>query len=243
MWNSLKRFAWFWLKSPQRKLLGFSTVFTDLKGLMEIAVYPKPRGTVWICVGNKDRSEALKRLILSLNENTEADFGLSVADAGSADAKSLHSWIQKHWTRPLIWSEAEEVFSRSKVFNRAIRQAPGDLVMVCDADMTVPHDLEQRIRSFIRPHAAWFPVCQYQLHQDDEAWKWLSAGTGLLAMHKTWHAGAGLLDETIAEWGGEDWDWFFRFYRTGIVPIRTRETGLYHHWHASLAPDSFTALF
>jgi len=59
----IKRLAWFVLKSPQRKLIGFSTLLTDAGGLMNLAFGPKPEGRLWICVGLKDRTEPFKRLV------------------------------------------------------------------------------------------------------------------------------------------------------------------------------------
>jgi hypothetical protein len=53
----------------------------------------------------------------------------------------------------------------------------------------------------------------------------------------------GVLDEKYSSWGKEDWDLFFRFYKAGIMPLRTRVKGLYHHWHTPSRPADFKKMF
>ncbi len=244
MWKALKRFAWFWLKSPQRKLLGYGTIITDLKGVCGLGFGQKSRETIWVCVGLKDRSENLKRLVTNLQQiNRNGAFALSIYDQGSADAENLFAWLKENWKSELIWNSHPADFTRASAFNKAIEQAKGDLVFACDADMTLPENLEQRIRQYVRPGSGWFPVCQSQIGAESPDWKWLSAGTGLVAGHKKWHAKALFYDEKFRSWGGEDWDMFFRFYRSSLMPLRTRCEGLYHHWHPSLRPEDYENLF
>jgi glycosyltransferase involved in cell wall biosynthesis len=244
VWRALKRFAWFWLKSPQRKRLGYRSIFTDIKGLFGLIIGGKCDEQIWVCVGLKDRSESFKRLINSLNGiNTYKTFALSVHDQGSADANELQLWLQENWNGLLLWQSEPADFSRALSFNRAIEQADGDLIFVCDADITLPADLEKQIRRFVRPNSAWFPVCQSQLRPESPEWKWLSAGTGLFAGHKKWHGKAILYDENFKHWGGEDWDMFFRFYASGVMPLRSRCQDLYHHWHTSMRPENYINIF
>ncbi|MBM3920361.1 MAG: glycosyltransferase family 2 protein [Sphingomonadales bacterium] len=244
MWKALKRFAWFWLKSPQRKRLGYGTILTDIKGLLGLFTGQKSKETIWMCVGLKDRTENLKRLVESLEKiNANGSFALSVYDQGSTDADALHAWLKTNWSGLLLWKSEPADFTRTVAFNRAMKQATGDLIFVCDADMTLPNNLEKLLRRYVRPQSAWFPVCQGQLLPETPDWKWLSAGTGLFAGHKKWHGKAMVYDERFKSWGGEDWDMFFRFYQSGIMPLRTRCEGLYHHWHESLRPENYEKLF
>ncbi len=244
MLTALKRFAWFWLKSPQRKQLGYTTISIDLMGLLGLFGSKKSWETIWVCVGIKDRSDNVKRLVTSLSAiNGTGIFGLSIYDQGSTDSEALHLWLQKHWNGALVWESESGDFTRSAAFNRAIKQAKGDLIFACDADMTLPPDLENTIRRYVRPKTAWFPICQWQLNPKNPSWKWLSAGTGLFAAHKKWHGQAMVYDEKFQSWGGEDWDMFFRCYQSGIMPLRTRCKGLYHHWHESVKPDQYKNLF
>jgi len=244
VWKALKRFAWFWLKSPQRKRLGYGTILTDIKGLLGLFTGQKSKETIWVCVGVKDRTENLKRLVESLATiNTNGAFALSVYDQGSADATALEAWLKVQWKGLLVWNSVPAEFTRSVAFNRAMEQAMGTLIFVCDADMTLPLGLEKEIRKFVTKKTAWFPVCQSQIGPESAGWKWLSAGTGLFAGHKKWHGKAMVYDENFNSWGGEDWDMFFRFYQSGIMPLRTRCAGLYHHWHESLRPENYEKLF
>lgn len=186
----------------------------------------------------------MKRLVNSLNALTGNDKpGLSIADAGSADVEELKAWLQANWTGQLKFSHQAEEFNRARAFNRAIRQAPADLIFVCDADMTVPLDLMQLIRKKVSRKTIWFPVCQWQISEDKPDWKWYTAGTGLFAANKKWHGEQVFYDENKLGWGGEDWEHFFRCYRTGIMPLRSRCAGLYHHWHESLKPEDWQPLF
>lgn len=245
MWKQLKRFAWFWLKSPQRKKLGFlSTIVTDLRGFAGLVFQPKCSDTIWVCVGIKDRSDNLKRMVESLGKiNCNGVFALSVYDQGSADADQLQEWLEQHWKGALAWQSVPATFTRAVACNRAISQAKGDLIFVCDADMTLPANLEKHIRRFVRHSSAWFPVCQSQLSPGKTDWKWLTAGTGLFAGHRQWHTKALTYNENYTQWGGEDWDMFFRFYQNGIMPLRTRCADLYHHWHPSLEPPDYKPVF
>lgn len=240
----IKRLAWFVFKSPQRKLIGFSTLLTDAGGLMNLAFGRKPEGRLWICVGLKDRTEPFKRLVQSLNEtDPDGRIGLSVCDTGSADAEVLQTWLRANRRGEVRWEQRQEDFQRSRAFNAAIAAIPDDLFFACDADMTLPAGLEAKVRSMVRPRTAWFPICRWQLEEQGQAWKWFTAGTGLFAAHKRWHAAALPYNEKITGWGGEDWDLFFRFYQKGIMPLRSREYGLYHHWHPSLKPADWQPLF
>ncbi len=245
MWKQLKRFAWFWFKSPQRRRLGhMSTIFTDVRGLAGLVFRPKCKETIWVCVGIKDRSDNLKRLVESLlNINRKDAFALSVYDQGSEDANTLREWLEEQWKGALVWQSVPATFTRAVACNGAIAQAEGNLIFVCDADMTLPADLEKQIRRYVRQSSAWFPVCQSQLSPEKKDWKWLTAGTGLFAGHRQWHAQELVYSETYTQWGGEDWDMFFRFYQNGIMPLRTRCAGLYHHWHPSLEPPDYKPVF
>ena len=240
----LKRFAWFIFKSPQRKNVGVGTLWTDIKGIFGILFRKKSHEEIWVCVGVKNRTDNLKRLVSSLQKAEDAgSIALSIADAGSDDAVELKTWLGQSWKGKLVWSAAVQEFHRAEVFNRAIRQAEGNFIFVCDADMTVPVDLVKQIRRHVRPTSAWFPVCQWQMFEDMHDWKWFTAGTGLFAAHKKWQGDLVYYNETIKGWGAEDWDMFFRFYQKGIMPLRSRCNGLYHHWHQSMKPADWNPLF
>jgi glycosyltransferase involved in cell wall biosynthesis len=244
----LKRFAWFLLRSPQRSMVGWQTLWTDLEGLISVLLpgfKPKSNNTIWVCVANKNRSEhLLKYLVHSLASNPRKDlFGLSVVDCMSSDNPNLESDIKTIWKGPMVFSQKEMDFSRSKAFNMAIDQAPGELAFVCDADISLPENIAQKIYKNTTEKTAWFPVCQWQLAAENNDWKWFTAGTGIFSAYKKQLQRAGMFNENIQSWGKEDWDLFFRFYKCGIMPFRSRCKGLYHHWHTSNKPENYENMF
>lgn len=186
----------------------------------------------------------LAYLLPSLSQITQPNqFALSVADCGSTDRDDLEKQIRAIWKGELVFSSVAEPFARAKCFNRAIQQAQGELIFVCDADMSLPKDLEKTIRKSIRKNTALFPICQWQIQAEIADWKWFGASTGMFAATKSQLQKTGLYDEKYTTWGKEDWDLFFRFYKADIMPYRKRVYGLYHHWHASLMPDDYENMF
>ena len=246
MWNSIKRLAWFIWKSPQRKFCGWSSLLTDLLGLWHIRFSrnKKPR-QIWVCVGVKNRSQALlEYLIPSLCRLTEKNrISLSIADLGSTDIDNLEAAIRNLWSGELVYTCVQDDFSRAKAFNLAIKQKGEGLLFVCDADISVPDNLICSIDKYVTRKTAWFPICQWQLESGNAAWKWFSAGTGIFVAEDAHVMATGVLDEKYSSWGKEDWDLFFRFYKAGIMPLRTRVKGLYHHWHTPSRPADFKKMF
>lgn len=245
MWNSFKRAAWFILKSPQRKFCGWSSLLTDIQGFMWVLFSRKKAPQkIWVCVGVKNRSHALlEHLIPSLSKLNSNRISLSIADLGSTDVDDLESEIRKQWSGELVYSSVQDDFSRAKAFNLAIQQKGEGLLCVCDADISVPLNLIGCIDRYVTRKSAWFPICQWQLEPGTTAWKWFSAGTGIFVAEDAHVKATGVLDEKYTSWGKEDWDLFFRFYKAGILPLRTRAAGLYHHWHTPSQPADFEKLF
>ena len=243
--KNIRHAAWFLVKSPQRKIVGCHTLLTDLKGLSRKLFLPKPQEKLWICVGAYNRSQnILHGLIPSLLKTDQAhQLALSLVDCGSDDFDYLVTEIQKRWPHTCIIKQSIQAFSRAKVFNQAIAQSQGDFIMAMDADMSVPQDLYARAQQNVRKGRAWFPICQWQKEQASDDWRWFTEGTGLFAALKSDFENAGIYKEAYTQWGKEDWDLFFAFYRKGICPARTQLNGLYHHWHKSLKPADFKKWF
>jgi predicted glycosyltransferase involved in capsule biosynthesis len=245
----MKRFLWFLFRSPQRKIVGWKSLWVDLAGFISLIrhrLFASDRSEIiWICVGNKNRSEALLNyLIPSLTKlNHLSRFGLSVVDCNSSDVADLEGKLKQHWQGQLVFSSHDIPFSRAAVFNLAITQAPGDLVFVCDADMSLSQNIADLIDKNTTKKTAWFPICQWQLSPDEEHWKWFTAGTGIFSAYKHQLQKTGLYNEAITAWGKEDWDLFFRFYQKGIMPLRSRCQNLYHHWHVSEKPGDYVNMF
>ncbi|MFN7300664.1 MAG: glycosyltransferase family 2 protein [Bacteroidota bacterium] len=246
----LKRLAWFVFKSPQRRMVGWKTLFTDLRGLAEAALNflspGKPQALV-VCTGSFNRSRHLFDVLIPSLLRADAGHGwiaLSVADCGSTDTAALEDEIRRCWPGTLYFSRKEETFARASVFNRAVRQTQEPLVMLCDADMEVPADLHLHIKRYVNAHLAWFPVCRnMRAPAPSNEWEYLSAGTGICAVRRSHFEALGGLNENYTQWGHEDWDFFFRCYRAGIMPLRNRVYGLVHHYHPSLKPEGFKPMF
>lgn len=247
----MKRLAWFLLKSPQRKLVGWTTLLTDLRGVFQVlwnSIWPyRNNDEIWVCTGLLNRSEHYLHVLLpSLMEARKrgARIALSVADCGSTDHEDLGTAIKAVWDGTLVFSSSKEAFARSRCFNRAIRQARGERLFICDADMSVPPELGKLLQRYVGTYSAWVPVCRKMLGPNpNDGWKYQSEGTGIVACTKKQLERSGMLDESITSWGGEDWDLFFRMYRAGIMPLRTRYHALVHHYHPSLKPHDFKPVF
>jgi len=243
--KDIKQFAWFLIKSPQRKIVGYYTLLTDLKGLLHLCFSSNPNEKLWICIGIYNRTEKLlNELIPSLLKTSNpSKIALSIVDCGSDDFEILKSKIQKNWPHELIISQKVQPFSRAAIFNLAIKQAPGNFIMTMDADMKVPENLYSQAKKQVRKGRAWFPICQWQMEENKGDWRWFTEGTGIFAALKSDFEKAGCYNEDFKEWGKEDWDLFFAFYRNGISPARNKQKGLYHTWHKSLKPEGFEKWF
>ncbi len=232
-------------KSPQRKWVGWGSLWVDFTGWVSRKTNKKNHEVVWICVGNFNRSHSLlNNLIASVSKiNHPEKIGFSIFDCGSTDAADLKMEIEKIWKGGLVFNQEKVHFSRSSAFNAAIKQAPGELIFVCDADIQLPPNFLDEIYRNVSTNSVWFPICQWQLEDGKAQWRWFTEGTGIFAATKKQLQKTGVYNLEFTTWGKEDWDLFFRFYQAGIVPHRTKCIGLYHVWHPSSKPDGFVKLF
>ncbi len=242
---ALKQWLWWLFKSPQRMQVGFSTLLTDIKGYWAIKTKSsKPLQPISICIGIKNRSQHLLNYVIpSLNAAKHKELiTLSIFDAGSNDVPNLKEAIQALWSGPLIYTEQEQVFARSKTFNAAIRQSTTEYIMACDADIQLPPNIVELVNTYITPHTAWFPQVWW-MSDDKKSGRFFTEGTGLFASTKFNFIKVGQYDETITTWGKEDWLLYFAFYKNKIAGYRTNESGMIHHPHESLKPEGFEKLF
>lgn len=235
-------------------MLGYKTWFIDIRGCVEwlfnqIKIQFVPLKEVTICTGLFNRSLSFqKHLLASLQSiNYPEKVTLSVFDCKSTDVEALESEIRKTWKGKLIFRAEKVNFSRSYAFNQAIYMAQTELLFICDADVSVPVDLVKKCNRNVSKHLAWFPVCFWLKEGKStfasENGTFFTEGTGLFACSKKQISKTGAYDQNFTTWGKEDWDIFFRFYKNGIMPFRTRENELLHHWHESQKPTDFTPLF
>ena len=245
LWKNIRHFAWFLIKSPQRSIVGYNTLAVDIKGFIKKQISKKPSEKLWVCVGVYNRSEKLLNVLIPslLSSLDPSKLALSIMDCGSDDYEILKSEIQKKWPYELIINQKVQAFTRAKIFNQAIAQANGDFIMAMDADMRVPKNLYSLAQSHVRKGRAWFPICQWQKEEHSQDWRWFTEGTGIFASLKVDFDKAGGYNEKYTEWGKEDWDLFFAFYRHGIAPVRTKTKDLYHTWHESVKPRDFKKWF
>ncbi|MCO6495450.1 MAG: glycosyltransferase [Bacteroidetes bacterium] len=237
MLSKLKYPFWYIFKAPQRKL-SKGTFKRDLQGVLRYSFRlflkntPEP---ISICVGISNRTEQFLQFVLpsiiALEQKTDVE--LSVYDMGSTDFDLLSESIKNQWKGKLIINHTDEKFSRAKAFNKAVIQSTGDIIFLCDADMSLPVDLIKHIRKIVKPGIAWFPIC-YALPPPNTSkkgkWLWYSA-KGILACYKTDFEKVEMLDEQFVSWGGEDIDLWERFHKNNFVVIRQKLRGLIHHYH------------
>ena len=199
-----KQFLWFVFKSPQRKWVGFSSVLSDFKAWYATRKRPNNLQAISVCVGIKNRSHnLLSHLIPSLNACANLDcIELSVFDCGSDDVQNLVQEIRKAWKGKLVYAEVPQNFARSISFNAAVKQASNNLILVCDADMSVPIDVLEKVNRYSGKYSAWFPQIWFT-HQDGTG-HFMSEGTGIMASQRQQFLDLGGYDESITDWGKED---------------------------------------
>ncbi len=242
--SALKNLGWRIFKSPERKWIGFSTLITDTLGHLYIFFNNKNLKPITVCVGAKNRSNALlTHLVGSLQQCENNDLiTLSIFDCNSNDVVNLSDEIKKIWKGKLIFQSEDISFTRSKTFNKAILQSNTPLIFCCDADISVPKNLVKKVNYYCTERSAWFPMVWWLNEKGDQG-RFFSEGTGIFASTRNaWNKTKGY-DETITNWGHEDWLLYFEFYKHKIACVRTSEPDLKHYWHPSLKPADFTPLF
>jgi predicted glycosyltransferase involved in capsule biosynthesis len=240
-----KQFLWFVFKSPQRRWheLGYGTLLTDLKGWWYTSKHITDIKPITVCIGIKNRSSNLLNFVIpSLNQAKHSELiTLSVYDCGSDDIDNLEEAIKTVWKGKLIYQRNDQAFARSKSFNSAVKQSADELVLICDADMSVPKNIVNLVNQYVTAHSAWFPHVWYT--NQDGSGRYYTESTGMMATNKATFLKVGGYDETITTWGYEDWYLFFAFYKHHIACIRSNEPEFIHHYHESLKPEGFKALF
>jgi glycosyltransferase involved in cell wall biosynthesis len=239
----IKQFLWYLFKAPQRKWIGYKTLFTDFSGWVKVRIKASSIQPVSVCIGVKNRSSNLLQFVVgSLNQCEHPELiELSVFDCGSNDVQDMESILRTAWKGKLVYNREEQDFARSIAFNRAVEQSGYELILVCDADMSVPKNIVGKVNRYCTNRSAWFPEVTYI--NEDGSRRYYTESTGMFASRKMDFIKAGRFDESIRTWGKEDWLLFFGFYRAGISCIRTKEPDFVHHYHPSLKPDDFVPLF
>ena len=243
--KQFKQFLWFVFKSPQRLWpeLGYSTLLTDFRGWLSTRRTPHQLNKITICIGIKNRSVNLIDFVIQSANNCEHKelIAFSIYDCGSNDIENLEKSIRELWQGDLIFNKEDIAFARSIAFNRAVNAAKDGLILVCDADMSLPKDIVFKVNKYVSTDSAWFPHVWYT--NEDGSGRYYTESTGMMACYKSDYIKTGGMDETIKEWGKEDWLLFFSFYKIGKSCIRSNEPNFIHHYHKSLRPENFQPLF
>jgi glycosyltransferase involved in cell wall biosynthesis len=252
----LKRIPWYLFKAPQRREGTLKSLLTETVGLLSLGGHRLSRlfspelKPISICTGLKNRTANYLDFVLtsiSAMKNPEL-IELSIFDCGSEDAEYLEREIRRRWKGKLVFTKEETDFTRAYSFNRAIAQSSNQLIFATDADMSLPPDLVKQCNSYVSWESVWFPVCFY-LYENrpaiiaPENGEWFPVGKGMFAATKAQFEQAGCYDTKYKSWGSEDVDLWLRFFKAGILPLRTRCKGLFHHYHPSLKPADFKPEF
>ncbi|MEN9739146.1 MAG: hypothetical protein RLZZ318_1180 [Bacteroidota bacterium] len=239
------RFAF---KLPARHYLGMHTLWIDLIAVFKRR-FQKPKLTndlkpVSVCVGLMNRSKAFKEQLLAslMQVSDPSKIELSIVDCNSTDEPDLLGFLKTHWKGQLVYTKSNLPFSRSRIFNLAVRQSHHDLVFVCDADIALPPQFLAQMNQYCRPYQAWFPEVML-LDETGLPIRYCSEGVGMLGCLRQQFDSSKGYDESIVEWGKEDWLLYFEFYKIGVAPFRTQEPLMQHAFHQSQKPKGFVPLF
>ena len=217
---------------------------TDVIGYFTFLLKKKGLGPITICTGIKNRSENyLNVLLASLKECENKELiQLSIYDCHSTDVPDLESEIKKKWDGVVTFYSEEIDFTRSYSFNKAIKQSCTELLFICDADMSIPSNIVSLVNKYVTKKSSWFPI---SLHLDKTGMqgKFKMEGKGIFASSKSHLEKIGYYNEDFKTWGDEDWEMFFRFYKSRIRPHRTKEQYLIHHYHESKRPEDYKSIY
>jgi hypothetical protein len=191
---------------------------------------------IGICVGHKNRSEALLgHLIESMNECIYKDrLRLSVFDCGTEG--DILGEIQEHWKGSLEFRQKVEPFTRTHSLNEAVEQCPSDFIFLCDADMTLPRDFPEQFHENVGRGKVWFPICysmrkgKHRSLDPRDGW-WRDSGMGMAGFYKPDFEQVGAMNIEFRKWGDEDYDLHERCVEAGYEIVREKCVGLFHNWH------------
>jgi predicted glycosyltransferase involved in capsule biosynthesis len=107
--------------------------------------------------------------------------------------------------------------------------------------MSIPKDMVKKVNHYTGEYSAWFPQIWFT-HRDGTG-HFMSEGTGIMASQRQQFLNFGGYDESIIDWGKEDWFLFFEYYKNGVGCIRSKEPEFIHHYHESLKPEGYENLF
>jgi len=200
----------------------------------------KENNIISICVGLKNRTEMIMKLIDSMNYCFDKEkLKLSIYDCGTEDI-DIKDKIKDKWKGKLIFTQEKIKFSRSYSVNMACKQAKTRYLFMCDIDMHLPKDFVRQYYNNVNYKSVWFPTCfklfenkQKFINEDNGIW--LEDGHGIVGMTSNNFFDKCHLNEDFTEHGGEDNDLYYRILKKRKLKIiREKYIGLFHNWHEDL---------
>ena len=130
---------------------------------------------VTICTGILNRSNNYLNYVIGSLQNARHKelIELSIFDCGSSDLPDFEQQVKQQWPGRVSFTTVQTNFSRSFTFNRAVEQASGKIIFLCDADMSIPEDIVEICNSLTGPKTAWFPIYFY-LFKNKPANNWFN---------------------------------------------------------------------
>lgn len=237
LYRKLKYLLWYLFKAPQRTL-NRNSIVQDFRGILIYyfrSFRKKSPYKISICIGIYNRTDQLLNHFLpALNALLDKhEVELSIYDTGSDDVKDLAFAIRKKWKGAIVYKSSNENFSRSSALNKAVEQCTGNVIFLCDADISFPSVITTIIKQIIQNGIVWFPICFATAPPNSlkpGKWLWYSA-KGLVICMKDDFINIGKLNEQYTTWGGEDGDLWERFHQANFIVIRQKLPGLIHHYH------------
>ena len=217
-----------------------------------------------IVASNRDRldldSYITKYFIKSLENQSEKDFEVLIADGGSKNYEELKEYFASRECEPLIRIVQEplgEKFERAKLNNVGVRNANTPYIMTTDVDMFFAKDFVKVLLNHVAPNVFiesrtmyWKPNMTKQIYKGrvdpfnnieeckiGRIKKRTTAGGCQCAHIDQWEKVRGF-DEDFVGWGSEDYDLYTRMQRSKAKVKwlgETRESiNLFHQHHEKL---------
>jgi glycosyltransferase involved in cell wall biosynthesis len=174
-----------------------------------------------VCIPVLNRVDNLKHCVEVLDKLHGID-EIVVADNMSTDTD--YAWFKKPNHKLVQWS-GDWSIGRAK--NVAAQASEGDILFFLDADLVVPQEIIDKIRTFVPMGYVYSPIMFMENEQGAPYGEWAISSFGQIAVtREQWE------NRPWPEWtsyGGDD-NYFFHPYKYGKY-IRDQVFDFNHQWH------------